>query len=76
MGKSYPKWVDLDESDGWPWRPGGVTITGSVPHVRFLHAGAHPDSPDVHGENPPDPNIKQTPKRPSQDDDNSEDNEM
>lgn len=46
MSKSYPKWVDLDQSDGWPQRPGGVTITGSV-HVSFLHPGAHPDSPDV-----------------------------
>ena len=46
LSKSYPKWVDLDESDGWPQRPGGITVTTLV-HPRFVHPGAHPDSPDV-----------------------------
>ena len=44
MSKSYPKWVDLDQVEGWPQRQGGSS--GSV-FPRFLHQGAHPDLPGV-----------------------------
>jgi hypothetical protein len=47
LSKSYPKWVELDEVESWPQRPGGLTVTAAPVHVRFLHPGAHPDSPDV-----------------------------
>jgi hypothetical protein len=47
VGRSIPKWIDHDESQGW-YSGGGITIGTSVMgHATVLHAGANPETPGV-----------------------------
>jgi hypothetical protein len=44
LGKQAPRWIDSDQSEGWPQRVSGFSM--SV-HPTLLHAGAGPETPGV-----------------------------
>ena len=45
VGKQSPRWIDHDQSGGWPERRLGPGIIGA--HLTVSHAGAHPEAPGV-----------------------------